>query len=251
MTNFLDLIVALAGIVLLGFVALLSPADSTWFVVGLAIMAFCAAFFSIRFAGGKGAPIALVVGFLIVASATGIVWQAATLLSLLAYLAVARFVPILPSRGWWAPGRVPWLATGVCALVTPIALVSWVWFFKPDIQDLLQAIPDVSLPILAGGAIAFAVVNALGEELIWRGLFQDRLAAVIGPSVAVLIQALSFGVQHAHGFPRGIVGVAMAGVWAIMLGWLRTRSGGIAAPVIAHIVADASVAAIVLSMARS
>lgn len=30
-------------------------------------------------------------------------------------------------------------------------------------------------------------------------------------------EAVSFGLQHAHGFPRGAAGVLLAGTWALML----------------------------------
>jgi membrane protease YdiL (CAAX protease family) len=40
--------------------------------------------------------------------------------------------------------------------------------------------------------------------------------------------------------------VTLAGAWAIGLGWLRTKGGGLLAPMLAHIVADATIAAIVI-----
>ena len=56
--------------------------------------------------------------------------------------------------------------------------------------------------------------------------------------------------QHLWGVPRGAVGVLLAGVWAVMLGLLRRRAGGILAPFMAHVVADATIAVIILSSTR-
>jgi hypothetical protein len=198
----------------------------------------------------RGSPVAMLAGLLCLAIVAAQLWQAAMLVALSAYFLIAIRVRILPNRGWYQRGKVPWLFTAFCAAVTPVFLVAWVMFFNPDIKDLVQAVPRLPLPLLVLGAVIFAVLNALGEEMIWRGLFQDRLTLLFGAMAAVAIQGVSFGVLHAHGFPRGVAGVVMAGTWGIMLGWLRVRSGGILAPILAHIVADATIAVIVISMAR-
>lgn len=111
-------------------------------------------------------------------------------------------------------------------------------------------IPDAAASLLLLGAILFALFNALCEEWIWRGVFQDRFERLFPAPVAVLLQAASLGAAHAHGFPRGLLGVCLAGGWAVLLGLLRRRAGGLLAPVMAHVVADATIAAIVLSWLR-
>jgi uncharacterized protein len=244
--NRLDQIVALVGVVLLGVAAALRPHLLPWVKVALAIVGIGFAGLSIHLATGTGAAISLVVSFLVLSDAAGILWQVAMPLALVTFLLVSRWVPSLKTRGWWNRGYVPWLPTALCAAITPIPLVSWVVFMDPDIGALLQAIPDVSLPLLIAGGVLFAIVNATGEELVWRGLLQDRLQILFGPTMAIAIQGGSFGAQHAHGFPRGIVGVTLAGIWGLMLGWLRKRSGGILAPILAHVIADATIATIVL-----
>jgi membrane protease YdiL (CAAX protease family) len=143
-------------------------------------------------------------------------------------------------------GRVPLWGTLVCAAVTPIALLLWFGLFRPDLSNITAGIPKVGPVVLALGGIGFAVITALGEELIWRGVVQTRLTALLPAREAIFLQALSFGAAHAHGFPRGVVGVALAGGWAIGLGMLRHKAGGLLASTLAHIVADATIASIVL-----
>ena len=46
------------------------------------------------------------------------------------------------------------------------------------------------------------------------------------------------------------IGVVLAGVWGGMLGLLRQRAGGLLAPVLAHIVADATIATILITLAH-
>jgi membrane protease YdiL (CAAX protease family) len=104
--------------------------------------------------------------------------------------------------------------------------------------------------VLIAGGVGFALVNAALEELLWRGVLIDRLEPLFGPSLAIAISAISFGVQHAHGVPRGPIGVLLAGSWAVMLGMLRKHSKGLLAPILSHVVADATIAVIILVLSR-
>ena len=74
----------------------------------------------------------------------------------------------------------------------------------------------------------------------------DLSPATVGSPGQHLSQALSFGVQRLHGFPRRPMGVLLATAWALMLGFLRDRSQGLWAPFLAHVVADATIAILVL-----
>jgi uncharacterized protein len=109
-------------------------------------------------------------------------------------------------------------------------------------------VPDMPLAVLVVGGLLFVVANAALEELIYRGVFQDGLERLMGPGAAIAIQAASFGILHAHGVPRGPAGAVLAGVWAVMLGMLRRRAGGLLAPFLAHAVADATIAVIIFAL---
>ncbi len=79
----------------------------------------------------------------------------------------------------------------------------------------------------------------------------DAWTPQLGIAGAVLAQAVAFGVIHAQGFPRGVVGMVMASIYGLMLGVLRLRARGLAAPVLAHICADATIFAILAAAGRS
>jgi uncharacterized protein len=192
------------------------------------------------------ALVALLVCALATLALTGLPWQAVMLGALLLVLLAARLHAGF-DRARVPLGTVPLAFTFVCAAVTPVALIGWVWLLEPDLTPITSAIPRASLALLLLGGAVFALVNATLEEWIWRGLLQTELCSLFGVSAAVAIQALSFGSVHAHGFPSGAIGVALAATWALMLGVLRTRSGGVLAPIAAHVVADATIAAIVIS----
>lgn len=240
-TNVLLLSVLVFGI------ATATPPESS-FRVGLAGVAVgVGAVATWRRSPGAAGPYLL--GLVALVAVVVPVWQAVMAAALLGWRFAQRRLPVLrvgPEA--FAVGSVPWGWTLLCAGVTPVALVAWLVLTKPDLGDVLATyVPAAPLPVLLAGAALFALVNATLEELIWRGVLLDRLAAQFGPVVAVLVQAASFGVAHWYGVPRGASGALLAGLWAIMLGWLRVRSGGLAAPLLAHIVADSVIAAIILT----
>ena len=193
---------------------------------------------------GPGAAVALLGAAISVIAATGIAWQWAMLLALASFLLV---VPARPAMGSLREpvGRVPVWGTLACAAVTPFALVGWFLVFDPDLSNITSGLRERGSIELALGGVGFVLVNAFCEELIWRGVIQSRLTALLSERDAIFVQALSFGAEHVHGFPRGVAGVVLATVWAIGLGMLRRRAGGLLASVLAHIVADATIATII------
>jgi membrane protease YdiL (CAAX protease family) len=115
---------------------------------------------------------------------------------------------------------------------------------EPTVLDRLidqaQQIPWWLFPL---AALAFALLNSAAEELVYRGIVLDALLPT--GAVAIALQAIAFGAIHLHGFPSGWWGVAMATVYGAALGWLRIRSGGIAAPFLVHVGADVVIAYLV------
>jgi len=150
--------------------------------------------------------------------------------------------------GWIRPGRLGAVEIALIiafSVVSSVALVLWVHLIEPDLTDVTERIPAWHPALLALLGLAFACMNALGEEIIWRGIMQDALEAGLGPGIAAMIvQGLSFGLFHINGFPRGLVGVGLATFYGVMMGILRMRSRGLLAPWIAHVCADATIFAI-------
>jgi uncharacterized protein len=198
---------------------------------------------------GPGAAVTVLGAAISIIAATSIAWQAVMPAALASFLFV---LPARPALGSLREpvGRVPFWGTIACAAVTPIALTVWFVLFDPDLRDITRRLVELGPTEIALGAAGFVLINAFCEELIWRGVIQSRLSALLPERDAVFVQAISFGAQHVHGFPRGVAGVMLAGVWAIGLGMLRRKAGGLLAPILAHIVADATIAVIVIFWAR-
>lgn len=141
-------------------------------------------------------------------------------------------------------------ATAAISAITAAALLLYDATFRPDLGPLKQQLPlGLPLPVAVIG-ILFAPVNALLEEVIFRGVLQDALAARVGMTWAAIVQAVAFGVGHARGYPLGSVGMVLAAVYGVMLGALRHRAGGLLAPWLAHVCADATILWIVTTAGR-
>lgn len=144
------------------------------------------------------------------------------------------------------------------ALVTGVALVGW----RPRqvaarrlAADLLvglaggAALVGLALAVRspgpwipfdpAGSFVPWALVTVLvaaGEELVLRGALFDALDESGGTGVALVATSLAFALLHVPLYGWHVVPLDL-GV-GIFLGGLRLVTGGVAAPAIAHAIAD-------------
>lgn len=178
-------------------------------------------------------------------------WPAAALLVLL----VALRPGLRGERGpasWLRAGSLGWTAVGwagAIAIASGVALIGWSLLARPDLGDLTRSLRGLPLVALLGGGVVWAVLNAFGEESIYRGALTDGLETAFGPRPAIAIQAVAFGAAHWHGVPRGVAGVLLATVYGLMLGLLRARTRGLIAPMLAHLFADLVVFSLLLAAA--
>jgi membrane protease YdiL (CAAX protease family) len=149
------------------------------------------------------------------------------------------------STGAFSVLEVLWIA-GI-GIVAGSALWLWTVLLRPDLADFQAMIPAHSAFAIAVSALGFALLNAAMEEIAWRGMIQHWLTVQFGKWFAVVLQAASFGAIHWAGFPSGWIGIGLATVYGLMLGALRVWSGGLLAPLAAHILADLVIFALVLS----
>jgi membrane protease YdiL (CAAX protease family) len=82
----------------------------------------------------------------------------------------------------------------------------------------------------------FVVVVAVAEEALLRGSLFRAVEERSGGVAAIAVTSVAFGLLHAPVYGWGVVPLDIAvGVW---LGTLRAVTGGVAAPAVAHAVAD-------------
>ena len=176
-------------------------------------------------------------------------------LAFLCYGAIVSRVAWLRAAGRWCTTgrtdvRIMALGGGFAVLSGGVLLV-WHAVAQPDLGDLVATfVPDWPLWLLALGAIVFSLVNATLEEAAYRGVVQHSLERAMGPgTTALVLQAAAFAALHYQaGFPRGVVGSGLTFIYGLALGTIRRHSGGLMAPVVAHVLTDLVIVAIVLSL---
>jgi membrane protease YdiL (CAAX protease family) len=180
------------------------------------------------------------------------------------WLAIGLVAYAATQRHGTHPGKASWFTTGAftrevgalmagAVLASAISLTIWFYAARPDISDLVaKFLPDWPLPALIVGGLVFSMLNAAVEELAYRGVLMDALEKTIGAGTLSLVgQAAAFGALHKNGFPRGWPGIALAFIFGVLMGIVRRRSGGLAAPWVAHVGADIVVVILVVAYAKA
>lgn len=176
------------------------------------------------------------------------------LLPIAVLLAGNRRDRLRPSTPWLHLGRRPDPLAVILAVSTVIvagaALTVWTLVAAPAAPPYLAQLQRFPIWLAILGIIAFALVNPIWEEAMFRGVILQDLTEIWGPRSAVGAQAMLFGAAHWAGFPSGWVGMLMATVWGLMLGILRLRTGGIALPYLAHVTANAVIGGLAVALLR-
>ena len=153
-------------------------------------------------------------------------------------------------REWLRVGHIDklaWLTVAAVAVVSIGGLLSWQRLFQGQLPDSYQQLAEsVPWPAAVAGGLGFMILNGAIEDSIFFGVLLTPLLRYFPHRWAILLIALAFGTAHLHGVPNGLAGVVLAGAWAVMLAYLRTRTTGMLATYLAHVVADTTIIAMLL-----
>lgn len=166
--------------------------------------------------------------------------------------AVALRVQLAGSAGSRSEVAAIWFAAalGFVALVTQQSDVPTARVLRGVFAGLAGAavlcIPAAIRHVALGGIVAptdgyarwavFVVIVAVAEEALLRGSLFRAIEQRAGVAAAIAITSVAFGLLHAPVYGWGVVPLDIAvGVW---LGTLRAVTGTVAAPAVAHAVAD-------------
>lgn len=160
------------------------------------------------------------------------------LASALAYLKAARR-PKWSAVGWGALlllAALP-LVHYLYGVNKMLPLPEWMRDMEEQTNAAIKGILRMdSLGELAANLFVMAIVPAIGEELVFRGILQQQLMRrIASPMVAILVSAAIFSAIHLQfeGFlPRWLLGA--------LLGWLFWRSQNFWIPVAAHFLNNAA-----------
>ncbi len=166
-------------------------------------------------------------------------------------LAIYAFAFIARSGFGWRGAGAPWLVLKAY----PAFLIIWflISFFAYSrcLDAMGQTLPPQTvLDYFAGepgnssgrfvAILVVCIMGPLSEEIVFRGFVQGALANFMNRWVAVLTASAIFGAYHGllYAFPVGLLG--------LFFGWLRERTGGLAAPALAHMIHNSITVALAL-----
>jgi len=199
-----------------------APRARPWAVLAGAVAAAAAAVTAVQAIAGWlpeawGLPtLEAALTLLLAAALTGIA-QAGITLSHAPRLALGARAPAMAALG------------GAIGLVVLLAALGYAALAGVTQRGAGQAL-GLMLPL----GVGLVVVQAAGEELLFRGWLQPALARDWPSAAALAASALAFSLLHLLGgarAPLSLVNIVLAG---LLFGLLRARTGGLAAPIAAH-----------------
>ncbi len=176
------------------------------------------------------------------------VWPFPLLIPLVVYGCVVWALrPLRETADWLRIGRTNGRLiafTVAVSVLSCLVLIFWQILASPSLDYLDKHLPLDLLGSVLVTAAAFSLLNSVLEEIIFRGVLYQAIAACWSWPVAVLGSSVLFGVGHRGGYPPGVAGAVLAGVYGVALGAIRHYSCGLLLPVLAHVAADATIAGI-------
>ncbi len=172
-------------------------------------------------------------------------WPWYLLLPLLVYAGIVLAVPRLrrtaPRLALGPLGGTPLLAAIAFAFLTVGVLLGFQALARPDVTALAARLPVAPFGNVMVAGLCFSVVNAVLEELVFRGVLWEVVAGEWGKRAALVVTSILFGFGHLDGYPPGPLGAVLAGLFGAALGFLRWWTNGLGLAVACHIAADATI----------
>lgn len=138
-----------------------------------------------------------------------------------------RWLGIKSGESWKSFG---WIFTGCAGLAVAIPTILAI---APSGADLLKALP------LLPACLVLAAVNAFTEESYYRCSLLGTLHKTIGGTPALLLTVVFFSLGHwLYGSPPGLLGAAMVGFLAWLIGKAMLETRGFLWPWFIHFVPD-------------
>ncbi|MHB1035789.1 MAG: CPBP family intramembrane glutamic endopeptidase [Pirellulales bacterium] len=139
--------------------------------------------------------------------------------------------------------QVDWNAAaaglGILASLPPLLVFLLCHHFPVGpFRQMKQIVDEMLLPLFEECSLLnlalISLVAGLGEELFFRGVIQDGMAARVGVWPAIAVAAVLFGLAH----PITTTYAVVAGLIGVYLGWIRVESDNLLVPIVAHAAYD-------------
>lgn len=154
------------------------------------------------------------------------------LIPVVLYTLVIHFFPKVKSTiGWWHKEVINRKLIFHMLLAVGISGIGMFIYLKVNtssIDRFIGMLPEGSFIFIIAMGIAYALLNAVVEEYIFRGMIWNGLEKIMtNRSLVIFTQAAIFGITHYWGLPGGVSGVVLIFTWSLYLGYVRQKTGGI------------------------
>jgi membrane protease YdiL (CAAX protease family) len=163
----------------------------------------------------------------------------------LAFIAIAltkfSMAPLTSGLGLSLPRKSGWLAAvllggGGVALSLSLGALQQKHFpatkeFVEQMERALRPILEMPLPLRL---LILAIVPAVCEELLYRGLVLQGARSTLGNASAVVLSAVTFAYMHNIGSEEGLPRFVPQLAIGLLLGWMVIRTGSIWPAIVAH-----------------
>ena len=100
-----------------------------------------------------------------------------------------------------------------------VAVLSIYFAYHPEVSKSFP-LPTMPTYLIPFATLLMAIINGLREEFFFRFILQRCLSQNLHVYVAIILQALAFGLIHYEfGFPRGYLGVFLTTLFGILVGF--------------------------------
>lgn len=163
--------------------------------------------------------------------------EAALVLGVLAVLAYALRAPRTSLSLRWPRQSVVRLAAVGAVILGPLGLVLGAWLARPFFGDFGL---DLSRPAFLLPALVFAGANGVMEELAYRGALLGWTSRVTGTWLALVGQAVVFGIVHGGADVGGspVFLMLALGAGGLLAGLIALRTRSLLVPIAWHVALD-------------
>lgn len=133
-----------------------------------------------------------------------------------------------------------WFLVLLVGFITPVLTIIISNHFLPGYVDHLKSrIPILKLSLLIPLFLNF-LIGGFGEELVFRGLFQERLSWFLKTPTALVLSAIIFSIVHFSPGSFAIVSFDLFGIFvdALIYGVIYHRTRNVFASWTAHVISD-------------
>jgi membrane protease YdiL (CAAX protease family) len=141
--------------------------------------------------------------------------------------------------GWWT--GLAWILV-LLACVLLVAQVTAVWENEAGLSNARKQLGTVEgllprTPVELRLFLAVSLAAGVCEEIVYRGYLLAYFDSLVGAAGAVLASTCMFGLGHAY---QGVAGIVRTGFVGLLLAGAYVGTGNLIAPVLLHIVIDAT-----------